>query len=390
MKLSWGYLVLWSVADVNVPYETLERNAMESNFPANFVPQPRDKRSAWERATNLGARGKKVSINPKAAEMVRNQWDADLQVKLTTAIISGSAPVLIRHIERVATVPIKSGDVDKRRLATRQLDHETVAILEYDCRSQKMTATGRELYDSSGYVGESMEEIVRELFAEVERKVYQADGDAVRLGIRNFLTSVNAVLMSSGGGYFVPWADGVYDALVSCKVYLESLNGWSVTGRRLQMNIISIDGAGEGILDFRADLAVSIDEQVGKTLAKIRDEIQPVLNGERTENKSTKIRERLMEQFKEVSNAITTYGKMLGEDKSYLNELLQEAQSVQQILAQASGQNVFRAPAKRGANAPKPVEKKLKRAKRSQRKIMPKKTGDIKAKKVSRQQRLIK
>jgi hypothetical protein len=356
-----GYLVLWRIPDLKVSYEALAQIGMDARFDESFIPSPPKQRGAWEKATQLGAGGIKIPLHQEKLDEIKKRYGVVPVVRLFTKIISRQAPHLIRHIAREVYIPVDEAKINpgeavsKERLAQEQFRPKTVAILEYDTESGIATAVGQKhLADIEGWTNGEVQKLVDQLLDDIDTKMNYADSDAVRHSVRDWLLGKGGTLQSSGGAYFLPFTEDKIDQLKSLKVFVESLAEYRSNEQVDPPQVLIFPLTEDGdLLDTRLDVAQNAVKAFSGQLADLLKEIQPVLDGGRTENVSRKISERARAQLNEIMINIAQYRLVLRDNLSQLDTALAQAQAT---LDKANGINAFRQPATRRGLADKEVE----------------------------------
>lgn len=353
-----GYLCLWKLPDVGIKYTDLAAHAAGCGFPEKHVPASPKKRGAWERATNLGAKGLVVEAPVKLAAEIQAKHGVKPTVRLKTEIISRKAPNLIRHIVRYVTVPMVDKKANKRRLAELQLDAQTVCIMEFNTETNVMKSTSYDqLSDQKGWVNGNLAKQVKQMENLVDKALNWAGGNDIRHGIREWLLSKNATLQSSGGAYFLPYRPGLADELQSVKCYLEGLTpqvvkqhkdpktGKMVPADKPQFTIFPVvDDGSDVIAETKATLTANAIDSFKADLEDLSATLNPVLNGKRTENVSDKLKAAATIRFMEINQNIAQYKQVLGDQMQELGFYLE--MMTNQIKA-ANEVTEFRAPVSR-------------------------------------------
>lgn len=325
-----GYLVLWSIPDLTAPYADLQSLATDTGFDLSFVPTPPDPRHAWEKATNLGA-GLKIDAPAAMAAQVRAKYGVDPIVKLTSKVISASAPKLVRHIVREVTI-FANDETDPEKRARKQLNVATAAIISYDCDRKMMqsitdSASGEKVFDTEGWVNGNVQKVVDELMAEADKAMHMADGQAVRNGIRDFMESLHATLLTNGGGYFVPCSVyGIEQKLNSFQQYVKGLAGWKANNNRLTCNIyaVSADVTNDVFANRNfEDIKASAVEAFKTRLQWLVEKVQPLF----AKTAKGKVAERVQAQaygdYTALKDGVLAYGEALGD--GFVADLATEA-----------------------------------------------------------------
>lgn len=324
-----GYLCLWNIPEISVKHTDVEALANDVSFDKDFIPKVPRRRNAWEKATNLGAAGKRLTPPDDKIEEVLQKYGAKPTVRLYTAIVSSGAPRLVRHIVRRVTVPTQQDAGGKRRLAERQLDQETVCIMEFDCKAESFKSTGQmELDDSQHFVNGELRGVVQELHDKVSKAVDYADANDIRRGLRRWLEDKNACLMGSGGGYFVPDNAGVLDDLKSAKAYLEAMHPYRVRPEQQWPQLLVFPLSEDGdTFEVRLDVANNAVDRFKAELQDLTDELAPVVNGARTKTVGSKVRKRCTLRFMEINQQIAQYRSVLDDNLSALDVYLESTSS---------------------------------------------------------------
>lgn len=333
-----GYIVLWRVPDLDVSYDILVQIAEDSGVDRRFVPKPPNPRNAWEKATNLGAKG--ILIEPPAyvVAQVKADYGVEPKVRLTHRVIKDSAPMLVRHIVREVVIPV-SDSSGSRSMAERQLGWETVAVLSYDVEGKRAVAEASyELGDTQGYVNGNLSEEIGKIKDRVNRLMNRADGEMVRFGVREALLKAGATLMNSGGAYFIPNFTGAFDDLKNLKIYCEQLAPYATTDSKPQLTILPLLESGE-LQEARFDIAQNAVEQFTGQLTRLMEDLAPVMAAGRTEKVSDNIRNRVKGQFDDLTVNLARYRTVLNDNLSQLDNILSQAQAA---IDTAMGVTVYR------------------------------------------------
>jgi len=329
-----GYIVLWSMPDVSLSYTDIEVHAQNFGFNTLYVPKQRAKRHAWEKATNLGTKGRPIQPPPHKATAIKQLYGVEPNVRLFTVIVKKSSPRLVRHVVRRSTIPYVDDGETKRALAQAQLNDETVCIMEFNTDSNVASATGlSELRDSKGLVNGNLKGIVDDLLDQVSTAVDNTDGDEIRRSMREWLHGAMRATLLSRGSYFVPYSVDAFDELKKAKAYIEALDQYLVKpeGGRPKMMIVPLTDDGQA---FEASLDVSVHAvaQFRQELQECVDDLAPIINGNRTKTTSNNIRQRVTSRYMELAEKINQYRDVLGDELKALNVYQESAMN---FIAQA-------------------------------------------------------
>jgi hypothetical protein len=328
MSNTLGYLVLWSIPDVTAPYADLQALAASSGFSPDFIPTPPDPRHAWEKATNLGA-GLKVDAPPVMAAQIRAQYGVDPMVRLTSKVISNSAPKLVRHIVREVTI-FAQDEQDPEKRAQKQLNIATAAIISYDTEKKMITSitdstTGEKVFDREGWVNGNVQSVVDDLMQKADQAMHKADGQSVRNGIREFMDSLHATLLTNGGGYFVPASiAGVEQKLDSFQQYVKGLVQWKANNNRLTCNVYAVTDTGD-VFSTRnvSDISRSAIDEFRVKIQSLVEKVGPLLGGTAKGKTADKVRGQAYGEYTALKDGVMAYGESLGD--GFVNDLATEA-----------------------------------------------------------------
>ena len=377
-----GYYVLWRVPELRARYDALAQLGQECGIPAAYVPTPPKRRGAWEQATNLG-RNYKVQPPAELVANITRRYGVEPTVRLETVIVSKSSPLLIRHIVRRVTIPVKDDlTFSASKLAEKQLDQQTVCIMEFDCFTEAMRSTGyQELHDFEGWVNGNLREIVQDLHGAVDEAMNVESGPKVRDGVRQFLLDNAGILQTAGGAYFLPYSPDLYNQLKAMKCYLEACTDYIASrfedGRpadRPSFVIIPLVQTDEA-LDTLLDIAASAEAQMGQNIDELINELSPLFSASRSQTVANNIRARVSERYVNLQEHVNRYKLALNDSLPRLDALLDKAR---QLIDQAMAVDTYRAPRKTGAGDEVEVAEVTKRGQRlmSEVEIMP--VGTIK------------
>lgn len=323
-----GYLVLWSIPDISAPYSSLEKLAQDTGFSAEYVPTPPDPRHAWEKVTNLGA-GVKVDAPAALAAQIRAKYGVDPIVKITSRVISNSAPVLVRHLVREVTI-FANDDPDPEKRAQKQLNVSTAAIISYDCEKKVMqsisdSASGEKVFDREGWVNGNVSKLVDDLMAQADAAMHKADGQMVRNGIRTFMDSLHATLLTNGGGYFVPSSvAGIEQKLDSFQQYVKGLISWKSNQNRLTCNVYAVTSGGDVFAARNvADISVNAINEFKGRIQSLVEKVQPIIRGTAKGKTGEKVQAQAYGEYTSLKDGILAYGESLGD--GFVADLATEA-----------------------------------------------------------------
>ena len=314
-----GYLTWWTVPDCAAPYQELNRLAAQIGFPIDCVPKPPAARHAWEKATNVGgARGLQFDAPSDLADRIFLRYATAPVVRVITRRVSDTAPILRRHLVREAVVPVSPNHWE-------QLSLQTVAVLEFDCLTQR--AHVDLLHDREGWTNGNLQSIVQDIEQRRLVLLNHADGNDIREGIRKLLFQLHRVgLRGTGGVYFIP--ESAPDAerqLAALRAFIKGLRPW-ITGKLLpSCNIVRLHG--EEAEHLREEIVESATEEFKKRLSDLADKVDPVLQGRVNGKVADKIAQGATEDLMMIQSGLAAYRDSLRDEFTALADMLQMAQA---------------------------------------------------------------
>jgi hypothetical protein len=314
-----GYLTWWTVPDCAAPYAELNALAAQVGFPSDCVPTPPAPRHAWEKATNVGGtRGLKLDVPTDLINQTYIQYGVEPAVRLLTRRVSDSAPVLRRHLVREAVIPVSPDH-------WKQLSLQTVAVLEFNCRSQCSDVDF--VYDTEGWTNGNVHTVVRDIEDRQRALLHLADGNDIREGVRQLLMSLHRVaLRGTGGVYFLPQAvPGAERTLRGLRAYIKGLQPWKAGQLEPSCNVVRLNG--EDAAELREDIKASAIAEFHARLAALAEKVEPVLQRRVKGKVSDGIAQTATEELLNVKAAITAYQESLHDDLAALTDMLILAQN---------------------------------------------------------------
>lgn len=321
-----GYLIWWTVPEVEAPYQELNKLAAQVSFPADCVPNPPAPRHAWEKATNVGgARGLKLDVPVDLGNQVFIEYGAAPVVRLITRRVSEAAPVLRRHLVREAVIPVSPDH-------WKQLSLQTVAVLEFNCKTNR--ADVELVGDNEGWVNGNLNTILTDMDARRRALLNLADGNDVREGVRKRLTDLHRVtLRGTGGVYFVPRAAPDAEAsLKALRAYIKGLKPWKVGQLEPSCSIVRLNG--EDAESIKEEILTSALAEFKARLSELAEKVEPVLKGSAKGKVAERISQSATEELFTVKAAIAAYRESLNDDLQGLADMIEMAQAA---VVQAAG-----------------------------------------------------
>ena len=321
-----GYLVWWTVPEVEAPYQELYTLAAHFGFPSDCVPNPPAPRHAWEKATNIGgARGLKLDVPVDLGNQVFIEHGTMPVVRLITRRVSDASPILRRHLVREAVIPVSPDH-------WKQLSLLTVAVLEFDCHSNR--AGVQILSDHEGWVNGNLNTILADMDVRRRALLNLADGNDVREGVRKLLYSLHRVaLRGTGGVYFVPRAaPDAESSLKALRAYIKGLQPWKVGQLEPSCNVVRLNG--EDAESIREEILTSAMTEFKARLSGLAEKVEPVLKGSARGKVAERISQTATEELLAVKAAIAAYRESLSDDLQGLTDMIEMAQAA---VVQAAG-----------------------------------------------------
>lgn len=306
-----GFIIWFTVPEVDITFTDLENLAQASGLHVDFVPDPPEPRHAWEKATNLGARGRKAQAPPDMVRQCLRDYGVEPTVKFKTVTVNGSAPHMVRHIVREAVIS-EAGRPEK------QLSMDTVAVLTFD------TGTGRadfqEIRDPEGWVNGSVYNLLQELTAETARLMDHPDGARIRYGVREALdTHYKVCLRGTGGVYYVPNLGNLPD-LQALRNYINALDSYIAPEavNRASCSLVTLidDDNGRQILD-QAEKALI--EELRAELADIYRKAHSIIGGKSKGKVREQVQNQAVEALDRITQTLGVFRENLGRDLEALD-----------------------------------------------------------------------
>jgi hypothetical protein len=314
-----GYLTWFTVPDCAARYADLNDLAAQVGFPTDCVPTPPASRHAWEKATNVGgARGLKMDVPVDLINATFIRYGAEPVVRLLTRRVSEAAPILRRHLVREAVIPLSADH-------WKQLSLQTVAVLEFNCRTQ--AADVDFIPDADGWTNGNVCTVVHDIEDRQRDLLERADGNDIREGVRNLLIRLHRVaLRGTGGVYFVPFtAPDAEHALKALRAYIKNLFPWKTGQLDPTCNVVRLNG--EDAAELREDIKASAIAEFQARLTNLADKVEPVLEKRARGRVADGIAQAATEELLQVKAAITAYQDSLHDDLAALTDMLHLAQA---------------------------------------------------------------
>lgn len=314
-----GYLIWWTVPEVEAPYQELGKLAAHVGFPLDCVPNPPAPRHAWEKATNVGgARGLKLDVPVDLSNQVFIEYGAAPIVRLITRRVSEAAPVLRRHLVREAVIPMSPDH-------WKQLSLQTVAVLEFNCKTNR--ADVELVGDNEGWIDGNLNIIIADIDARRRALLDLADGNDVREGVRKLLVNLHRVtLRGTGGVYFVPRAaPDAESSLKALRAYIKSLQPWKVGQLEPSCNVVRLNG--EDAESIKEEILTSALAEFKARLSELAEKVEPVLKGSAKGKIAERISQSATEDLLAVKAAIAAYRESLSDDLQGLADMIEMAQT---------------------------------------------------------------
>ena len=313
-----GYLTWWTVPDCAAPYADLNALATQVGFPIDCVPNPPAARQAWEKASNVGGtRGLKMAVPVDLINQTYIQYGAEPVVRLLTRRVSDSAPILRRHLVREAVIPVSPDH-------WRQLSLQTVAVLEFNCRTQCTDVDF--IDDTAGWTNGNVHVVVHDIADRQRALLHLADGNDLREGVRQLLVRLHRVtLRGTGGVYFVPQAAvGAEPLLKALRAYIKGLLPWKTGQLEPSCNVVRLNG--DDATELRDDILASAITEFKARLSDLAEKVEPVLQHRVKGKVSDGIAQAATEELLNIKAAMAAYQTSLHDDLAAVADMLTLAQ----------------------------------------------------------------
>jgi len=294
-----GWLVWYAIPERSVPHSQLVAAARAAGFPTDFLPNPLDRRAAWEQAFTLPEAG--ASVTP--SEGLRQRCpDPGLVCRLHVRVVRRRLPY-VRHLELEVICPGATSPEEQRRTAL-------VALLRLDDRGH---STATVMGPWTGMVqGAEVERVISDMEKEFRCLLEAAPPGASREAVRRYLHSLSAVLLRATGAlYYVPHSacpDGT--ELLACREFVRRASGGQLTCVRL------LAGDAQAVADVRAAVVESLRRQ----LAGIHD--LAVRAREQDRDRRAQVAEKLFHSFQQAAETATRVRTSLHDTLQELDDLL--------------------------------------------------------------------
>jgi len=313
-----GFLIIWRMADIAVPYEALSAIAKQAGFDSAYIPHPPKAHHAWEKATHI----KKQKLVPPAdfAAKIKAQFGCEPLVYAETKIVSNDEHFgACRHLVRSVIVKA-AGERDK------QLDMASVAILRFDNEAatdrDKFVGLYHPDFDKLSASNGNIKALILRMKDEYERQLQMADGQDVRYKLRDYLYTVLKAKMLSDGTYFVAGnIPGVAGKLEALQTFILSLGQYRATDNVLTCQVYRVDDDGSAFAARnKAEITDGITNNFKKELAELLKELtEPDGRGlTATQKRASEAGAR----FLELKQDLKLYQEALGEEIQGLSDMM--------------------------------------------------------------------
>jgi len=305
-----GYLITFTIPDVDASYRQLKDLAQHVGLPSEYTPDPPKPKNAWEKGTQLGTRGVKITPPYDMITTARRQYNSEPVVRLLTRIVSRSAPMLKRHVVREAIVPqADAPDV--------QLSLDTVAVMTFDTTTRQSTIL--RVTDPAGWSNGSVSQVLQDIDGKVGNLGHYSDGDKIRVRVRELLEDLCRVAVrGTGGVYFVPASvAGAKDLLKALRNYINGLDGFVAANaqNRPSCQIWAISKDDEALeLGSLTDIRASVIDEVKVRLNGLHAKVQPVLSGKAKGKVADQVNEQALTELAKITQALKAYRAALDDD----------------------------------------------------------------------------
>jgi hypothetical protein len=240
-----GWLLWYAFPERSFPHCQLVAAARETGFPQELLPEPLDRRAAWEQAFSLPETGLPV---PASSSLRQRCPDPGLSCRLYVRVVRRRMPY-VRHLELEVICPGALSPEEQRRTAL-------VAVLRLDDRGH---STATVIGPWVGIVeGEAVADAVRRMEEEYRRLLEACPPGAPREAVRRYLRRLSALrLRAPGALYYVPHSscpDG--KELMVAREFAHRSSGAQLTYLRL------LAGDAQAVADVRAAVVDSLRQRL--------------------------------------------------------------------------------------------------------------------------------
>lgn len=312
-----GYLVLYRMADVSIPYSALAQLAQVAGLDSTYIPRPPRPHDAWEKSTRIT----KQKLVPPAdfASKIKAQYGCEPLVWAETKIVSNDDTYgACRHLVRSVVVKA-AGERD------RQLDMRSVAILRFNSDAvdplDKFVSLYHSDFDPAGAVNGNIKILINRMRDEYEKQLVMADGQDVRAKLREYLDKVLKAKLLSDGTYFcrsnIP---GAAAKLESLQTFVLSLEKYRITQNPLTCQIYEVADDGSAFSRRnKAEITIGVLNNFKKDLEQLFNEFT------RPDGRGPQATEKRVEaaalRFLELKTDLAAYQESLGLELEVLGDL---------------------------------------------------------------------
>lgn len=311
-----GYLITFTIPDVDASYRELKDLARAVGLPTQYTPDPPAPMNAWEKGTQLGVRGVKITPPYSMITSARRQYNSEPVVRLLTRIVSRSAPMLKRHVVREAVVPqADAPDV--------QLSLDTVAVMTFDTATRQSTIL--RVTDPAGWSNGSVSQVLQDIDGKIGSLGHYSDGDKIRVKVRELLEDLCRVTVrGTGGVYFIPaGVAGAKDLLKSLRNYINGLDTHLAANaqNRPSCQVWALTRDDEALeLGSYDDIKASVIDEVRIRLNALHSKVQPVLSGKARGKVADQVNEQAMAELAKITQALKAYRAALDDDLEMIGD----------------------------------------------------------------------
>ncbi len=325
-----GALVIWSFPEVRIPYATVQEIAAQTGMNEDYIPAPPDGRSVWEKVTNCGARGLRITVSDAAMAEIKDEFRVEPQARLYTTMISRTLP-LVRHLVAEVVVPgDRTGDVSRIQEARNQRKNQAAYILKYFAEEDGTNRAEYLKISANQYINGEVDLMVDQMKDEIARQMGNADAQDIRYGIRAWLEAHHRTMLNrSGGVYFVPYrADTDMKAeLDTLRDYINACKPYAADHENLPTCIIiEISAESDGFYAVEDILRTTVEE-IKRQMAGLRG-----MAGEtatKTGKRQGNLAGRVRDEWSIIQEKIQVYQQAMGLGlKSFLAEAQQTADAL--------------------------------------------------------------
>lgn len=316
-----GFALYYSVPQLDVTYAQLEQIAMDAGLSVAYTPDPPEARAAWQKATNLGANGRKLQIpDAEAIALTKDHKGGWPEARLFTVEINRGAPVLKRHLVLRVVVP----RADAPDVALWQ---ETVAVITIDVGSNPARASAMRVGSCPSWADQVVSDVVQELHDKMIGLTHKPAPEHIRAGVRECLDDLHRVALRKGVSpvYYVPHQRaGARDILAALIKYIRALDSYVVNRNKHDAGIncwaVYDD---EDAFEFGsiADLEARVVDSFKGQLEALHLKSRSIISGRSKGKVAEQVRDQILEELTKLNAGLKAYRASLDSELTMVDDM---------------------------------------------------------------------